>query len=1048
MLRLFGMFLRRSNGRRVPRAIDEMPGAPLRHGWGAIGRMTPSDHRELLEGEWTHAQPVRLIPDPMDRDAGGFVDGVSFANDEEAEAFLMQEDKDDNAECAVPSVQLARNFFEQLAVSADEDVDAENIMDSAVVSNEERGNELRGAHQRFFSEYYQRQGLIAAGEEQRLIDAVTRPPDMLLLINGAQPFVRLAVRWQLLQHAEQACRLNCSPVFTQHPFNPLLFKASVVPAQNNGDLTALPPPPNVAVLPAGVSRCTLNGGGESNLELGREIQGKTSDESKHFIALPEGDETCSPLTDKNVPLVAEVAPLSVGHMYWLQRQVAADTLIDIDTLGLLIPLALGVADDLCGTRIILDMSSRCRHVSGRQYVNDIAAYSVPCEDEDGDGPRYVIFSLAPPSATIDGSAQECTGRATRSRDCCTQATLEDILAADDIVEGNVKARRTGVQPEASYHAGAESRVVLRVPTHNAWEPLRAACDYVLCCPDTTGDGCRPRLALGVGDAEDAERNAAVNHFIFTCSHVNKLFPYQRSELTQALQYARREGGRVVYATLSLNPLENEAVVASVLTELSRHDAECVYRPVSLTFQSQNRAQKSDEAINLEALLASLVADGRPGLMRWVALQGGQPEQECSYCDEDIVADIARCSWRADPLRTSGDICYICVIEVRLKDARVSLPPPLLGQELHTPESGAVRLSSADFFSWCDLDRLHKRWGLILMPTMDEGENSGRKGCVACTVAVVDAVSSLRRQNGDSGAYGVLRYGIQVDECCAARRRHNDCGDDVLVRVSLSGTLLALALSDCVREGLRASRVVCLPVIAMLELLRTGSLTSTRLHELSSEERKPVAMLDEMSRLLAGGECTVFLTVAVPEPFTTTGLNEVTLHQSVGSELHKLVLVGSARLSCAANSNGPCVIFALKAETPDEHSVLLERVVAISDALRYLLRQLGFPESVWSPTESGCVAPPVLAGDDYEVEGRVHSSVSSPLTQRARAGRGAVHDWGTVAGNERNFSRNKTVGRTRRVGKALNSIGIASDGTLPNDWVRDTQHQRRTKPRYH
>ncbi|SCU67326.1 uncharacterized protein TEOVI_000500300 [Trypanosoma equiperdum] len=1046
------MLLQRGGSRRIPRSITDMPSASLRHGWGDIGRMTPQDRRELLRGEWTNARPVRLIPNPVDRDAGGFVEGVSFANDDEAAAFLAQEDADDAVERTVSTMQLARHFFEELALTSDTEVDVENVMEADIESDEERAEEARDAHRRFFAEYYERQGLVTGAEGQRLVDIMTGPPGLLLIVNSAFPFVRFVTLWQLLRHAQSAQSSGRGAVFTQHPAHPLLFSAELFPRQSTCDPMALlntsnspsALPPNE---PAGVSVNECVVAQRQDDMVGAET---TSREAASLASFLEDEISCVPEVS-GVHQVMKSSPLTIGHMYWLQRQVAADTLIDSDLLGVLIPLLLRVTSAVADTQIILDMSSRSYRMSERFYSKDIASYMAYPSEGGESSVGYVVISLVSPNRKV-GCVVGSGTSSVASRKChvSARADEEDVPAANSSAEGCLRSGAVELQFSTGYHAGVEGHVLLRAPPRQVHEGLRGNCNYVLCCPDTTADGCKPRYALGVSGAmegeEEGEGNAVVNRFVSVCPRVNKLFHYLRSELMQALQYANPRCGRVVYATHSLNPLENEAVVASVLTDLSRESSDRVYHLIPLPegdkgpFQPLEGVQDK-EAFDTDALtsLSSIISGGRSGLRSWVPLEGGQPEQDPSYCDDRIVADVARCSWRSDPLSAVEDVCYVCVIEVRTSPNRVlpatfadtpgSVPTGEINSEVHCTDT---------FFPWCDLGHLREHWGLTLCCISGENNESVNSGCVACTVAVKRVVDMLDSRNNHEAGCGVVKYGIRVDECPAIHRRPNEGGDSVMVRASLSGTLLSLALCDSVREEHRISRVLWIPAVAVIELLHTGNLTSMRLRELQDARRGATNTLADVGNLLAKGSCTVFLRVEVPKPFSSVESHEMELHEDLQAELRKLVLVATANMSYDASTRSPFIVFKIEGMTSHEHSVLRERVVAISDALQYLLRRLGYPADIWDPTYRDNIPEATMQDDEYEVE-------PSSSSHYQYNGEGDEDDGLTTGKGHSLLGRQAELQherRMQRMEKALRSLGAAVDGSAVNDWEKDVQRWRR------
>ncbi|KAH8604979.1 hypothetical protein ERJ75_001653100 [Trypanosoma vivax] len=1026
--------LRLHRGRRAPRAIAAMPTAPLRHSWGDIGRMSVAEREQLLEGPWTRVRPVHLIPDPQDRDAGGFVDGVRFASDAEAEAFLAEEAMDDEAESKIPTMQLARQFFEELAHAADSEVDVENVLEAPGASDQERAEEERDVHRHFFADYYIQQGLIRDDEKFLFVDAMLRPPGVMLIVNAGLPFIRLIVRWQLIEHAHSAEDGRRGVVFCPHSAHPLLFTVDVVPTQPYGMKARLPYTEKNSVLAQREAQTLLADPSTSNTEentilqegfmnaLNQEGVGAAGEDA---VVKGREDDICGSV-QASVPggCLSSVtacdrtdkAPLSIGHFYWLQRQVASDSLIDMDPLGLLVPLILGVTS--CSGGIVLDMSGRSRGVDEQCYGEDIASHLAMwyggLGKSEGVGDAQ-LGSYVQNVAVVSLLSLERTDRESKKKH---GNVVLGVKASREEIPEEYEADSDVLRKHKCCQAGTVNRITVRVPSSSVWDPLRGKCDYVFCCPRTTADGCKPRSALSVGREED---EAAANRFASICSKVNRLFPYLRRELSQALEYACSEGGRVVYATHSMNPLENEAVVCSVLTDLARKHPGRIYRPVSL-LEGYNR----NDEIDVGAVIATLTAEGQSGLASWVPIQDGQAEQELAYCDKSIVEQVARCSWRSSPIKAVGDVCFICVIEVGEKCYQAPTEAVTTATATDVACYHEVNACASFAFTWCDHDKLRNQWGLLAF----KSEGNGILSIITMSVRrVLDVIHTVKPSTTCFGAVGL---GVHLEDARVAlslqgrqrqEQQQRKDGDAILLCSSLSGTLLAFALCSCVRETHRATHVLELPFGLILELLRTRKISSKRLH--TFQRKTTLSDLPDAVSFAGAGQ-NVFLTVTPPEPFSSDIAN-VELHEVVVSELRKLVIVATAPFNNSVAAQDSSTALMLTCGSTHAENILEERIVAITDALCYLLRKLGYPESLWHQpplkADEGCV----LREDEYELE--------------ADAGARAINDNSPFVSPRAEWQHQR---RLARLSGKLRSLGVCPEGEAVNDWEKDLRYRRRAK----
>ncbi|KEG12450.1 hypothetical protein DQ04_01701010 [Trypanosoma grayi] len=1044
MLRLAGFALRSKN-RRLPHAIAALPAPALRHGWGNIERMSDDDRRDVVAGAWTHAKPVRLLPDTADRDSGGFVDGVHFSTDDEAEAFLAEEATDEAAERGIPALQLARDFFEELAQTADSEVDVENALVATGTSDADRADEERDVNRHFFADFYVQQGLICEEERYRFVDSMLRPPTAMVMVNAGLPFVRLMVQCQLERHMRDAQAEQTGAVFVPNAAHSLLYMVDMVPTQRIGDPLRLPYNEERSILAKRGAGDEVGDGhkGDGHVSTASKL---TADSKTELIGLEadlmealmndeagvgqlapvgnrEGENTSDDLLPDRQqeetavrvqPQVAR-APLSIGHVYWLQRQVAAGTLVDMDPLGVMIPLVLGLHRCDSGG-IILDMSSRSHGVQQCVYSKDIASHlTVSRTDQQSERERVsevVVISLVSP----DTSQRKMEYHHDRQKGI--KASHEDIPAENGLIVDDL-------HQHVEYHLGIEGCITARGPSRRVWDLLRRVCDVVLCCPDTTADGRRPRAALGTGGKEDTAEMTVANNFVSVCSRVNKLFPYLRRELAQALEYASPRGGRVVYATRSMNPLENEAVVCSVLTDFRRKHPECTYRPVSIL-------EKQPE--DVVDVLHTLMDGSQHGLQTWVGLENGPPEQEVTYSDEDVIAAVTRHAWRADPLKTEGDVSFICVIELQessmdllssSSSSSVTQPLPLLRPLQPSDEASAVTPPLCAF-PWLDTVSLRGRWGLAIH--WDEE----RDAFLAVTSSVLLTMEAFRRNHSLDG-YSVSDYGVRVDAPLTShgrlRRRQQQQQQqrqeqESVVSCSLGGTSLALAFSDCVREKDRPSRLLEFPVPVLLDLLHARRLSSQRLSQLLAGTPAAPSLAAAAATLPPIGEKRTVFLKAVPPAAFDPGLSDMELHETVTDELRKLVIVAHVHADRRPLEHGANFVLTLGCTTAHERGLLEERVVAIGDALQFLLRRLGHPLEVCRPGSNEGDQQAQMQEDEYEVERQAPSPPSDDVDSLLSTQERQKHD--------RNM---------RRLRGKLHVLGdtSSSEGGFRTDWERDLQH---------
>ncbi|KAG5508246.1 hypothetical protein JKF63_05502 [Porcisia hertigi] len=185
----------------------------------------------------------------------------------------------------------------------------------------------------------------------------------------------------------------------------------------------------------------------------------------------------------------------------------------------------------------------------------------------------------------------------------------------------------------------------------------------------------------------------------------EFFPLQCALLHQAVRLCK-VGGRIVYATCTLNPLENEAVVAAVLRACGK-TVELVPPPRLLPHRSDGQTEESSGGslppLRLTAGLRSWdVPSSAGGFLRSVADAHAQGESSTRLLpdmfapgsvdagDSDISEALHRCCRRVMPhLNSNTDGFFVAVLE---KQAEV--PERLDASQAQAVTAGSLRLGSS------------------------------------------------------------------------------------------------------------------------------------------------------------------------------------------------------------------------------------------------------------------------------------------------------------------------------------------------------------------
>ncbi|CAM43178.1 conserved hypothetical protein [Leishmania braziliensis MHOM/BR/75/M2904] len=664
---------------RLPRSLQGLPTPNVRRGWGNMKNLSNEEKRELLHGAWRDATPIRLVPDPSDRDSGTASEPITFATDEAADRYLAEEEEDEMAEVRESTLDLAQNFFVELATAADEEVDGAQ-MPPPPQSDEERRREMRDAQREFFGDFYTEQGIIDKSERYAFVDTMLRPSRPLFLVNSVLPLARLTMRDQLEAHSTVSTHLNRGtakdgstgfagelhplPVFTPTPFDPCLYSVPLPPTQAFGaplhvrfssSTSRWKPPmphsdadaqaigdgdasPAQALKEAPGALCDqaelLSSAASGNLIASADVLGAmmldaapyAEADSSHFaaagqpVSLTNGTRESAAASDGVAafsPAVADPAPSpptqppSLAHMYWLQRQVASSTMLNVDDVSVAVSLlsvrlaaaAVSAKEGASQPYEVVLCQANDRDETACTYHSEIAQYLFRALQAESSDPaamdrlaRVVIAveetSFTRRTVTLGNQAK---GNREGSRSQRRQAHLASFLCHESAVA--VMDRYPNVvylQPPLPNARGrsftpprgslAEGRPAPRVS-----RPLSRV---VVCVPATSQDGVRPRgwLAGGEEEAVDADADLAPfevgtslssrrgassfvsgappNTFVERCQRASVNFSKLQKQLYAAIRAVRADsGGWVIYATQSANVIENEAVVCAVLQRI-------------------------------------------------------------------------------------------------------------------------------------------------------------------------------------------------------------------------------------------------------------------------------------------------------------------------------------------------------------------------------------------------------------------------------------------------------------------------------------------------
>eukprot|EP00796_Vickermania_ingenoplastis_P002028 gene2028-1218_t len=650
--------------------------------WGDLSARSAHEKNEILHGSWRQTPSVKLVPDPDDRDRGGCSSGaelgsLEFQTDEEVEAFLVGEAEQSLQEQQIPTLRLASEFFKDLAKTANEEVErSEAGLDGAapLMTCAQRRAEERDFHFNFFVSYYQEQGVLSAPETERWRRIFRSPLSFARLrVNAMCPLVRLVVRHQM----EKA------NAYFRSTADPLLFEVrtaddptAVLPfPQPRCHGTTLPPCDGAALL-----QDWLAADGEERLESVPALEDPSA-----------AHETAVQSLAAPPPALVDTAPrnvCTVGHLHWLQRQVASGSATLMDTLSQLVAVA----------SLALLLKASESNSFACSFILDIGE----CLDTSDSSDLVSVSREGNCNYSLDISEYLTEETALLERQALAPGwraaqRLEHLQKA--VVVALQPRTRTAALPSQQSpnllvlsptrrhpHLSSSSRSTQAAPSGMADlvpPELASCCAVVLCAPRTSADGCRPRSFEERMDSQASERipqavsedslqvvPLPAENFISTCQVASRLFPSLQEQLRSALRCAS-DGGYVLYVTRSMNPIENEAVVCSVLSECRQHNGTADgpldgIRSVRCVDLSQDSFLSAlGGTASADIVVWRTLWDDRTlsGLSSWKGVEGGPPQQESSRLLQDVVDEVAACSRRVDPLRAADDVWFAVALTV-------------------------------------------------------------------------------------------------------------------------------------------------------------------------------------------------------------------------------------------------------------------------------------------------------------------------------------------------------------------------------------------------
>ena len=289
--------------------------------------------------------------------------------------------------------------------------------------------------------------------------------------------------------------------------------------------------------------------------------------------LPDEEVSRAPLRDAHdheddtLAVVGESRGPSIDELMWLQRNVATGALLPMDLHGLVLPLVVDMLTTDVASPTVLDWNSSESDCDGASA--DIQSYC-----------RWLQLTMSDKQLPT----------------VCVRQRFKD---GTPVIGENV----------INFYCSDEERPLF---------------DVVLCAPLTTKDGQRVPPVEFTGEQIHKPR---ANNFAVMLSEINSFHEKQLSNLSNAMRSVK-PGGFVVYCTKSMNPLENEAVVAAALVE------DPTFKPVPLPVLLQTEHMR----------IRDMPAWQR-GVAEWISVYGGVKTMDASHSRYDVRKHLAACTLR-------------------------------------------------------------------------------------------------------------------------------------------------------------------------------------------------------------------------------------------------------------------------------------------------------------------------------------------------------------------------------------------------------------------
>lgn len=203
---------RRGGGSRIPKAYANVQASAAGSAWGKIGRYTDEAREDALHGAWRSAHetvirdatlappdtsPHSSATEEEDDKSANTHNTLSFPTAEDADVFMKALHESLEAERHVPVMELTRNFYNELAKTADEEIDAESTEPQEDKTDEQRADEAAEIQRQFFADFYIAQNFLQEHQRQEFLRAMTTAPESFFVADPSMVLSRTVVRHEL-----------------------------------------------------------------------------------------------------------------------------------------------------------------------------------------------------------------------------------------------------------------------------------------------------------------------------------------------------------------------------------------------------------------------------------------------------------------------------------------------------------------------------------------------------------------------------------------------------------------------------------------------------------------------------------------------------------------------------------------------------------------------------------------------------------------------------------------------------------------------------------